>query len=105
MAARTDLNGTSIQDYKANTDGVKSVIEAASVSSSLKHVIFAPSMLVCPLGYHPDGDEDYCPNTVYGESKVVEQLVRSLATGLLMWTIVRPTSLWGPWFDIHYKNF
>lgn len=106
MAARTDLDGGTLQDYKANTDGVRSMIDAASDLSSLDRVIFASSMLVCPLGYQPQGEQDYCPTTLYGESKVVgERLVRSLATGRFAWTIVRPTSLWGPWFGVPYRNF
>ena len=106
MAARTDLDGDTIQEYNANTDGVKSLIKAASGISALKRVVFASSMLVCPLGYHPKGDLDYCPTTLYGKSKVIgEQLVRSLAIGQFAWTMVRPTSLWGPWFGVPYKNF
>jgi GlcNAc-P-P-Und epimerase len=106
MAARTDLQGRTLHDYRANVDGVKSIIDIASGLSSLKRVIFASSMLVCFLGYQPRGDEDYCPTTKYGESKVVgEKLVKSLASDRFAWTIVRPTSLWGPWFDVPYRSF
>jgi nucleoside-diphosphate-sugar epimerase len=31
--------------------------------------------------------------------------VRELAGERFPWTIVRPTSLWGPWFSAPYKNF
>lgn len=106
MAARTDLNGETLQDYTANTDGVKSMIEAACGLPFLERVVFASSMLVCSLGYHPKNEEDYCPTTVYGESKVIgEQLVRSVAADKFSWIIVRPTSLWGPWFGVPYRNF
>lgn len=105
MAARTDLGGRSLEDYKSNTDGVKAVIEAAAQLPALERVIFASSMLVCALGHMPQGDEDYCPTTAYGQSKVVgEKLVRSFANNFA-WTIVRPTSLWGPWFDVPYRKF
>lgn len=106
MAARTDLDGKTLDEYKANTEGVASIIKAATGLPSLKKVIFASSMLVCRLGYQPRGDADYCPNTIYGESKVAgEKLVRSNASGQFPWTIVRPTSLWGPWFGVPYRNF
>lgn len=106
MAARTDLNGFTLDDYRSNTEGVRSLIEVAKDIPSLKRVVFASSMLVCPLGYQPKNDEDFCPKTIYGQSKVVgEQLVRSLATSYFNWIIVRPTSLWGPWFGTPYKNF
>lgn len=106
MAARTDLDGVTIDDYQANTLGIESLIEVASDLQSLKRIVFASSMLVCPLGYQPKHDLEFCPTTVYGKSKVIgEQIVRSQATGKLNWTIVRPTSLWGPWFGVPYRNF
>ena len=106
MAARTDLDGTSLEDYSANTDGVRTIIEAVRGVSELRHAIFASSMLVCALGHSPKSEEDYCPTTRYGESKVIgERLVRESVCGSFPWTIVRPTSLWGPWFGVPYKNF
>jgi len=106
MAARTDLDGRSIADYSANTDGVKAVIEVAGNCTQLHRAIFASSMLVCALGCLPKHETDYCPTTRYGESKVLgERYVRELAGERFPWTIVRPTSLWGPWFSVPYRNF
>lgn len=107
MAARTDLDGKNLTDYAANTDGVKNLISALKISSSLKCVVFASSRLVCRIGYQPDGENDYCPDTVYGESKVQgEKIIKSLRAEIpCRWLIVRPTSIWGPWFDVPYKNF
>ena len=106
LAARTDLNGISIEDYSSNTDGVVNIIKCCNLFKEVKRVIFASSMLVCRLGYIPDGDDDYCPTTVYGESKVIgERFFKSSIRNDLEWIIVRPTSLWGPWFDKPYKNF
>ena len=106
LAARTDLDGESIDDYKANTIGVRNLIEAASCVASIRRVVFASSMYVCRLGYIPRHDSDYCPNTYYGESKVLgERIVRELAGNSFVWVIVRPTSIWGPWFDVPYKGF
>ena len=106
MAARTDLDGLSLADYSANIDGVKAVIEAARNCARLHRAIFASSMLVCALGYLPKHESDYCPTTRYGESKVLgEMYVREFAANRFPWTIVRPTSLWGPWFSVPYKSF
>lgn len=106
LAARTDLDGTSLADYSANTDGVKNVIAAAKRLPNPRRVIFASSMLVCALGYRPKTDTDYSPTTTYGESKVLsEEFVRAYAAGSFPWTIVRPTSLWGPWFGVPYRGF
>ena len=106
MAARTDLEGSCLADYSSNTDGVQSIIEAAWHLPQLQRVIFSSSMLVCALGYLPKHESDYCPTTRYGESKVLgERYVREGAAERFPWTIVRPTSLWGPWFSVPYKNF
>jgi len=106
LAARTDLEGTNLEGYSANTQGVTNVIDAAAKQSSLQRVLFASSRLVCRIGYQPKSMSDYCPSTLYGESKMLgEKLVRS-AKGLpYEWVIVRPTSLWGPWFRIPYRAF
>lgn len=106
MAARTDLNGKSIDDYAVNTEGVKNLIKALHGLSSIKRVVFASSMLVCRIGYCPGGEAEYCPDTFYGESKVLsEQLIREEAANHFPWIIVRPTSIWGPWFDVPYRDF
>ena len=105
MAARTDLNGASVADYRANTEGVQNMIDAASIES-VRRVLFASSRLVCRIGYQPTSPLDFKPTTPYGESKVVgEQLVRAARAAPFEWAIVRPTSIWGPWFHIPYRNF
>ncbi|GAA4891316.1 NAD(P)-dependent oxidoreductase [Flaviramulus aquimarinus] len=106
MAARTDLEGKTLKDYSANIQGVENVIKALNYSSSLEKVIFASSRLVCEIGYNPKDEYDYKPSTIYGESKIIgEKIVRDSKELTSNWVIVRPTSLWGPWFDIPYKSF
>ena len=107
MAARTDLNGESLADYASNTVGVSNLLAAIAELTTLRRIIFASSRLVCRIGYHPMSEFDYCPSTPYGESKVLgEQIVRSAASRIpCPWVIVRPTSIWGPWFDVPYKTF
>jgi len=106
LAARTDLNGKNIEDYAENTDGVRNIVRCIKSYPPVKRAIFASSMLVCELGYIPSNDGDYCPNTPYGMSKVVgENIVKEELSNKYDWVIVRPTSLWGPWFDVPYKNF
>ncbi|WP_298755390.1 NAD(P)-dependent oxidoreductase [uncultured Psychroserpens sp.] len=106
MAARTDLDGKTLEDYAANTTGVEHIITAINQTPSIEKVIFASSRLVCEIGYNPEDEFDYKPSTIYGESKIIgEQIVRDSKSLDDNWIIVRPTSLWGPWFDIPYKNF
>ena len=106
LAARTDLDGRSLTDYSANVEGLNNLIECCNLSKTTKRVLFTSSMLVCRLGYQPKNDEDYCPATIYGESKVLgERLVREKIRSDLDWVLLRPTSLWGPWFDVPYRSF
>ena len=105
MAARTDLNGLNVDSYDVNTKGIENLISALNEIKTLDFVVFASSMLVCRLGYKPSSEVDYCPNTPYGESKVIgEGLIRS-SNIRFPWVIVRPTSIWGPWFATPYRDF
>ena len=105
MAARTDLNGLNVDSYDVNTKGIENLISALNEINTLDFVVFASSMLVCRLGYKPSSEVDYCPNTPYGESKVIgEGLIRS-SNIRFPWVIVRPTSIWGPWFATPYRDF
>ena len=106
MAARTDLGGASVADYLVNTVGVSNVITALKPLRSLSLVIFASSMLVCRIGYRPRSEDDYAPTTAYGSSKVEGELrVRDEAGDMFPWIVLRPTSIWGPWFGSPYRDF
>ena len=105
LGARTDLMGTCVDDYKANTDGVANLLEALDGVANLKRAVFTSSMLVCRVGYHPKDENDYAPSTFYGESKIqTEELVKHHQTHYA-WSLIRPTSIWGPWFGVPYANF
>lgn len=105
MAARTDLGGPTIANYRANTDGVENLLAALKHCDAVKRAIFASSRMVCRIDDIPNSMTHYSPPNAYGESKVVgERLVRE-AQLAFPWAIVRPTSIWGPWFDIPYKTF
>lgn len=105
LGARTDLNGTSLKDYNANIDGVSNLLEALEGVSNLKRVIFASSMYVCEPGYMPKSFDDYAPHTLYGESKVETEKIIKSHNPKYTWTIIRPTSIWGPWFGEPYNRF
>lgn len=105
LGARTDLNGISLQDYDTNIVGVKHLLEALQKCNNLKRSIFASSMYVCKPGYQPKHFEDYAPHTLYGESKVETERIIKSAKLAYTWSIIRPTSIWGPWFGEPYNNF
>jgi len=106
LAARTDLDGATLDDYRANTDGVTNLVAAVKAAGGVERVIFGSSQLVCTPGHIPTHDLDYSPPNPYGESKVIgEQIVRSDAGDALTWILLRPTSIWGPWFGDLYSAF
>jgi len=105
LAARTDLDGKTVADYSANTIGVENVLEVSKRLKNLKKIVIASSMLVCSLGYKPKNVFDYHPTTIYGESKVVTEQIVWNSSPDCDWTIIRPTSIWGEWFDEPYKRF
>jgi nucleoside-diphosphate-sugar epimerase len=106
MAARTDLGGNSVLDYPANTEGVSNLVRALRALPALDLAVFASSMLVCRIGYRPSAEDDYAPSTPYGESKIEgERRVRREAGEAFPWIVLRPTSIWGPWFGTPYRDF
>lgn len=105
LAARTDLRGKTMDDYTANTDGVTNLLAVLDEVPSLKKAIFTSSMYVCRPGYKPKDFDDYNPHTVYGESKVrTEQIIKNRNPSY-SWSIIRPTSIWGPYFGEPYNLF
>ena len=105
LAARTDLNGKSIEDYSANTVGVDNLMKIVRLVPTLKKVIITSSMLVCHVGYNPKNQFDYSPTTFYGKSKVITEKNVWENEPHCDWAIIRPTSIWGPWFKEPYRNF
>lgn len=106
LAARTDLEGKTISDYRVNFTGVENIVNAANAQKSCSRLIFTSSLLVCKLGHIPSSDVEFNPDTVYGESKAMaEKIIRYSTSKDYHWVILRPTSIWGPWFSKPYKDF
>jgi GlcNAc-P-P-Und epimerase len=97
LAARTDTDGKRLEEYEVNTRGTENVLAAIVATPSIERVIVTSTQFVNQYRGTPVDDLDFAPYTTYGESKVItEQLTR--AAGLrCVWTIVRPTNVWGPW--------
>lgn len=105
LAARTDLDGKTVEDYLSNTIGVKNLMKIIQELPNLKKIIIASSQFVFRNGYQPKSSNDYCPHTVYGESKVITEQEVWANKPHCDWCIIRPTSIWGPWFGVPYRNF
>jgi GlcNAc-P-P-Und epimerase len=106
LAAKTGMDLKHISELSANIDGVKSLVNIGRNVPSLKKIVFTSSLLVCRNGYIPTNDSDYCPPNYYGESKMLgEKIVRESERLPYTWSIVRPTSVWGPWVEHSNKIF
>lgn len=105
LAARTDLDGRTLDDYAANIEGVRNLVEAIRAAPSVRRAVWTSSQLVCRVGYVPRDPFDYRPDTLYGQSKVrTEQIVRAGDGGARDWVLVRPTTIWGPGMSSHYQR-
>ena len=71
---------------------------------SKKQCLLHP-MYVCGTGYMPKDFEDYAPHTLYGESKVETERRIKKANPSYTWSIIKVTSIWGPWFGEPYDKF
>lgn len=105
LAARTDLDGKTLEDYAANVQGVENLMKILHELPNLKKVIITSSKFVTRNGYQIKNQHDYCPHTKYGESKVETELRVWADKPQCDWCIIRPTSIWGPWFGVPYRNF
>ena len=94
-----------MDDYDANTIGTENVLRVSKKICGLKKIIITSSQAVTGGGYQPKHQKDYTTVTIYGDSKVkTEELTWALHPNC-DWAIIRPTSIWGPWFRVPYRNF
>lgn len=105
LAARTDLDGKNMKDYSANIVGVENLMNIIKNLPELKKIIITSSKFVTRNGYKIKNQFDYCPHTKYGESKVETEKNVWQNRPKCDWCIIRPTSIWGPWFGVPYRNF
>jgi nucleoside-diphosphate-sugar epimerase len=106
LAARTDVDGRSVNEYSVNFEGTRNLIDAISTTPAVQRALFASSQLVCRVGYVPCNDTDYCPINPYGESKVMsEKIVRQSMPDNIAWCLLRPTTIWGEGMSAHYRGF
>lgn len=105
MAATTDFYGKTIDDYNTNTIGTENLLKIVQGLNCLKKIIITSSQAVTGGGYHPKHQKDYTTVTIYGDSKVITEKLTWQYEPKCDWAIIRPTSIWGPWFRVPYRNF
>lgn len=105
LAARADVKGKTLEDYRVNIEGTANILEAIKKTLSIKRVIITSTQFVNQYHGKPKDDLDFAPHTIYGESKVItEQLTRKAKLNCV-WTIIRPTNIWGPWHRRYPNEF
>ena len=104
LAARTD---TDVQDdlnaYRQNHEGTGILLDVVKATPSIERLIVTSTQFVCEAGYQPKDDQDYKPFTLYGESKRLCELATREAGLACVWSIIRPTTIWGPW-SLRYRD-
>lgn len=104
LAARTD---TDIQDdleaYRQNHEGTALLLEVMKSIPTIRRAVITSTQFVCEAGYQPKHDQDYKPFTLYGESKRLTECATREADLPFTWSIIRPTTIWGPW-SLRYRD-
>ncbi len=106
MAARTDDSGLTLDDYRVNIEGSANVIEAIKAAGNVERTIYFSTQYVVRAGPLAQSDREYRPVNLYGESKRrMEEMIREERSHPGIWTIVRPTNIWGPWHPRYAQEF
>jgi len=109
LAARTDIDGKSLDAYEVNYEGTKNLIKEAD-GGSVKRFVFYSTQLVVGLFNETrfiDETEPYRTKTHYGLSKIEGEkvVIAECKKQGFEYTIIRPTSVYGPWGEAPYKAF
>lgn len=105
LAARTDMEGKTVEDYRVNYDGTRNVLLCAQQTPSVKRLVVTSTQFVHRPGSVPKDDLDFNPHTVYGESKVLAEKYTRQIDLTCTWTIIRPTNIYGAWHPRYPVEF
>lgn len=98
LAAKATMDGRTLDDYKENIEGSANILEVIRRTQSVKRVIMVSSQHVRKPGSgYSDDDLSFDPLMLYGQSKVIMEIITRLANLPCVWTIVRPTTVYGPY--------
>jgi nucleoside-diphosphate-sugar epimerase len=105
LAARTDTLSNNLDDYKVNSEGTSNILQCIKAIQSPQRSIMTSSQFVHGPPGLPRDDEDFKPIGAYGISKVAAEKATRSANLNCVWTIIRPTNIWGPWHPRYPKEF
>jgi len=109
LAARTDIDGTSVEDYFENYEGTEKILKWLDSKSLVRFVLYSTQLAVGLFNETRfiDESEPYRTKTVYGESKILaEKIVKKYCKEkLISYVILRPTSVYGPYGKEPYRDY
>ena len=104
LAARTDTDEpVDVDAYRQNHEGTRILLEVVKRCACVERIVVTSTQFVCEAGYQPKNDLDFKPFTVYGESTRRTEMITREAALTCCWTIIRPTTIWGPW-SLRYRD-
>lgn len=104
LAARTDTDEKiDVDAYLQNHEGTRILLSVVKECPAVERIVVTSTQFVCEAGYQPKHDLDFKPFTLYGESKRRTEMVTREAELDPAWTIIRPTTVWGPW-SLRYRD-
>ncbi len=104
LAARADTDEPNdILAYEQNHEGTIRLLRVVKRTPSVERIIVTSTQFVCEAGYQPKHDLDFKPFTLYGETKRLTEMATREAGLTCAWTIIRPTTIWGP-FSLRYRD-
>lgn len=104
LAARADTDEPDdIDAYQQNHEGTRRLLRVVNATPSVERIVVTSTQFVCEAGYQPKHDLDFKPFTLYGETKRLTEMATREAGLRCCWTIIRPTTIWGPW-SLRYRD-
>jgi len=101
LAARTDYAGKDAHAYAVNTEGTRNLLTALVENAEVQRCLFTSSMMARAVT-----GPARAPGDLYADSKArAEALVMQASALASPWCIVRPVSIWGPWFAEPFRDY
>lgn len=95
LAANADISQSG-SAFAVNTVGLQHLVDAALLLPNSPHILHASTQLVVGPERSAASDREYFPYTEYGETKAESEALLWRAPPEVTWTVVRPTTIWGP---------
>ncbi|HAV76440.1 MAG TPA: NAD(P)-dependent oxidoreductase [Anaerolineae bacterium] len=105
LAGKTDTDSSELGDYDVNTTGTENILSCIKSVRTVERVIITSTQFVFAPPGVPEHDEHFNPIGAYGMSKAISEKATRSAGLNCVWTITRPTNIWGPWHARYAGEF